>query len=66
MPYVIKLCDTTHQRDGSYVSQPGSRHTYTANLLHARRFQSREAAEAQACGNEMVIDFDAMLRDCSW
>ena len=43
------------------MSQPGSRHTYTADLLHARQFQSRRAAEAAKRGNEMVIDFAAML-----
>jgi hypothetical protein len=37
---------------GGYVALPGSRKAYTRNKLAARRFDSREAADADACGNE--------------
>jgi hypothetical protein len=41
--------------DGVYVSLPGSEHSYTRKLQHARVWSSRESAERERCpGNEHV------------
>ncbi len=37
---------------GGYVARPGSAKSYTRNKLAARRFDSRDDAAADACGNE--------------
>lgn len=45
--------------DGKFVSLPGSEHSYTKNLKHARKFPTREAAVADGlCGNESVITLE--------
>lgn len=42
--------------DGAFVSQPGSEHSYTKNLLNARLFRTKAEAEANLCpGNERVV-----------
>lgn len=38
--------------DGRYVTPPGQAKSYTADVMRARRFPTREAAEREACGNE--------------
>ena len=38
--------------DGAYVARPGSARSYTRKLAAARIFKTRQAAEADACGNE--------------
>ena len=48
--YVIRNNDT-----GRYVAQPGSQSSYTNKVANARRFPTKEAAQADACGNETVI-----------
>ena len=40
---------------GGYVAEPGSAKSYTRDRAKARRFPTREAAQAEACGNEVVI-----------
>lgn len=40
---------------GGYVNWPGHDKSYTRNILSARRFPTREAAEAECCGNERVV-----------
>ena len=41
---------------GGYVAPPGSVHSYTRRLEHARRYPTREAAEADLCPeNERVV-----------
>ena len=37
-----------------YVSQPGSRSSYTAKLELARTYPTKEAAERECCDNERV------------
>ena len=49
--YIIQSRDT-----GRYVAYPGSESSYTRDILKARRFATREQAQADACGNERVID----------
>jgi hypothetical protein len=49
MPYVIK---NGHR----YVTPPGSYRSYTPYLQNARKFDTREQAEREACGNESVVD----------
>lgn len=51
--YIIERTD----QGGGYVAQPGSRGSYTRNIEKARKYPTREAAEADRCeGNEVVID----------
>lgn len=45
--------------DGKYVAKSGMLHSYTRDLAQARRFQSRAAASASACGNEQVFELSA-------
>ena len=52
--YVIKRTD----QGGGYVAVPGSKKSYTRDILKARKFPSREAAEADRCvENEIVLEF---------
>jgi hypothetical protein len=53
--YVIRSNDT-----GKYVAYPGLASSYTRNILDARRFPTRAAAEAECCGNEYVISLVGM------
>lgn len=55
MPYVIKH---TNGRKG-YVTEPGSKRSYTPSLQRARVFNTREEAEGNRCpGNEYVVEID--------
>jgi hypothetical protein len=38
-----------------YVNQPGSGKSYTRDKFKARRFDTREAAQADCCGNEIPV-----------
>lgn len=49
------------QEDGKYVNKPGSANSYTKSPLRARRFPTREAALADACGNESPVPLQAIL-----
>lgn len=51
MQYVIRRTD----QGGGYVNQPGSHKSYTHNRERARRFPTLEAAQADLCvGNEVI------------
>lgn len=39
-----------------YVAERGMESSYTNKLQNARVFQSKEAAQADCCGNERVIE----------
>lgn len=53
MPYVLKRTDGTP--GNNYVNHPGAAHSYTTLHL-ARRFPTKEAAEAEKCpDNEVAI-----------
>lgn len=39
-----------------YVAPPGLKSSYTTNILKAQTFPTREAAEADCCGDERVQD----------
>lgn len=49
-------------KDGAFVSAPGSAHSYTRDLLQAQLFTTREQAMREACGNEHVVDVGDLLR----
>jgi hypothetical protein len=49
--YIIK-----RNEDGKYVAQSGSKSSYTTKLENARIYSTHDAAQADACGNETVID----------
>lgn len=54
--YVIR-----RNEDGKFVSQLGSKSSYTQFLQKARTWPTREAAAADCCGNERVMSVaDAM------
>lgn len=58
MAYIIKRTD----QGGGYVAKPGSAKSYTHNLEHARKFDTREQAEADRCkGNEVVLNLEQVL-----
>ena len=40
--------------DGKFVSKPGSRYSYTNNILGARIYQTVSEAERDKCGNEYI------------
>ena len=48
--YVLKRVD-----DGTYVTPPGQRASYTRFFQHARVFDSATAAQREACDNEIVV-----------
>lgn len=52
--YVIK-------RGSEYVAYPGAAKSYTRSLEQARKFPTRAAAEADACGNETVYAVHDLL-----
>ena len=39
---------------GNFVSKPGSKYSYTNNILGARIYQTVSEAERDKCGNEYV------------
>lgn len=42
--------------DGAYVAKPGSASSYTRSIKHARKYPTRDAANADRCeGNEIVV-----------
>jgi len=43
--------------DGQYVTPPGRALRYTKKLQEAHKFPTREAAEAERCGNERIVEF---------
>jgi len=47
--------------DGKYVNQPGSHTSYVSSILSARKFDSKEDAKRDACGNETVIPVSDVL-----
>ncbi len=51
MKYVIKRLD----QGRGYVSTPGSASSYTRDLRRARTWPTRETAERECCGNEIVV-----------
>jgi len=53
MTYVLR-----RHEDGKYVAPPGSPKSYVTDLRKARRFPTRAAAEADACGNETAIPYE--------
>lgn len=40
--------------DNRFVTEPGRPQSYSRDSRSARRFQTREAAQADCCGNEYV------------
>lgn len=54
MKYVIMRSDL-------YLAAQGSQKSYTSKLEHARVFYTREAAEAEKCGNESICSLDFVL-----
>jgi hypothetical protein len=50
MAYVLQRVD------GAYVARPGSARSYTKNLEDARGYDTEEAARADKCDNETVIN----------
>ena len=51
--YVLK--DPSRHGGRAYVQLPGSKNSY-GPLRTARTFTTREQAEADACGNEVIVE----------
>lgn len=62
MKYVIRRTD----QGGGYVAPPGQDKSYVRDLRRARTFDSREAAEAERCPENEVIEEFAPERSESW
>ena len=58
--YVL-ICHGNGKYDGCYVAVEGSRHSYTPNLRNAKRFPTKDSAEANACGNESAHTVESQL-----
>lgn len=58
MPYYLKRTD----QGGGFVAPPGSRKSYTRTLRRARPFATKDAALADACGNEYPV----FVPGCEW
>jgi hypothetical protein len=56
MPWIIRNVETN-----KYVSPSGSEKSYTTDPTKARRFDTKEQAEADACSNERAVDLMALL-----
>lgn len=57
--YVLRRTD----QGGGYVAESGSDKSYTHQLENAKRFPTREAADADRCkGNEVIVPVDQLLR----
>lgn len=53
MAYILKRTD----QGGGYVASPGLRCSYTRAIARARRYPTREAADADRCpGNEIILE----------
>lgn len=50
--YVIERIDG----GGGYVTPAGSERSYTRVLEKARMFATRESAQTEKCGNEVVVN----------
>jgi hypothetical protein len=49
--------------DGKFVAVPGSEHSYTSDLMKARIFPSRAAAEGDRCvENEQIVPLENLLQ----
>jgi hypothetical protein len=48
--------------DGMFVAKPGSRSSYTANILNAQKFTTKESAERSCCGNEHAVSVDSLMQ----
>ncbi len=59
MSYVLKRTD----QGGGFVSKPGSKNSYTNNILRAKIFRTRDDAEQDRCiGNEIIINTDELIK----
>lgn len=56
------MTDYVIMKGNLFVAPAGSHKSYTSNIRKARRFSSREAAQADACGNERVVPLEQALR----
>ena len=53
------------QGDNKYVARSGSKKSYTYNLAYAQKFNTREEAEKNKCGNEYISPLnDVWLKYC--
>jgi len=39
-----------------YTTPPGSKKSYTRSFLRARRYRTKEEAQADCCGNECIVN----------
>lgn len=53
MTYVLK-----NLHNGRYVAPAGSEKAYTTKLERARKFATRAQAQADACGDEIVLSLE--------
>jgi hypothetical protein len=46
-----------------YVANPGSVKSYTNSLDRAQKFYTREAAIANKCGNEYIVNMEYITKE---
>lgn len=56
MRFVLRNID-----NGKFVAPSGSHNSYTDRLQNAKTFATREAAEADACGNEVAAAVEDLM-----
>ena len=59
MKYLLMKTDSPKR--GYWVNQSGRHNSYTNDILEARKFDSRQQAEDNACGNEAPVSVDKIL-----
>lgn len=61
--YVLVLTEFNGRyRAGCFVAQSGSGASYTPALQKAKTYPTREAAQGDACGNEMAVSLEEATR----
>jgi hypothetical protein len=59
MAYLIKRDSAD---GGGFVAKPGSRGSYTRDIAQARKYETREAADADRCPeNEWLVPLEPLL-----
>lgn len=49
-------------RNEEYVAIPGSKKSFTKNILNSRKYDSKYAADKDCCGNEDVVPLSEILK----
>lgn len=60
--YFLERTSDSGEPSGYFVARSGHQYSYTRNLArHAQAYATREAAEANRCGNEIVRSIEDIV-----